>query len=73
MDIIEQKKYILASDLDKKDRLKILKMLVDENAQIYENGDGCRINLDYLKDDVINRLYIRVKSLSITPQVDLID
>lgn len=64
---MDQKKYYIIKNCtklsypDKIYILNIIKINIDNNL-ISECSDGCRINLDRLPDELINRLYTIVEN-----------
>jgi tRNA(Ser,Leu) C12 N-acetylase TAN1 len=52
-----------ADELAYEDRLYVLQILKQQLpvSKIIENADGCRINLDSLTDDIINKIYHIIK------------
>ena len=52
-----------ANELTYEDRLYVLQILKQhlQMSKIIEHADGCRINLDSLTDDIINKIYYIIK------------
>jgi hypothetical protein len=52
-----------ANELAYEDRLYVLQILKQHlpMSKIIEHADGCRINLDSLTDDIINKIYHIIK------------
>lgn len=52
-----------ANDLTYEDRLYVLQILKQQlpPSKIIEHADGCRINLDNLTDDIINKIHHIIK------------
>jgi tRNA(Ser,Leu) C12 N-acetylase TAN1 len=52
-----------ANELAYEDRLYVLQILKQHLpiSKIIEHADGCRINLDSLTDDIINKIYHIIK------------
>ena len=53
-----------ANELAHEDRLYVLQILMQQLplSKIIENADGCRINLDSLTDDIIQKIHYIVNS-----------
>ena len=63
-----------AEELVYEDRLYLLNILKQHlpEEKITENADGCRINLDSLPDEIINKLHYIMKNKLRVPITDLI-
>lgn len=61
MELNNKKTFIIteADNLDFDDKLHILDILRQQmpSKSIREHADGCRINLDKLNDDIINKIH----------------
>lgn len=61
-------------DLIYEDRLHILELLKQQvnESLIIENADGCRINLDKVSDDVINKIEYVIRTKLKVPETSMI-
>ena len=63
MDAIKRNVMKKCSSFTKSQNIEILKFLIELNANISENADGSRINLDNLSKTKLNKLKRRIDEI----------